>query len=644
MGTFAGKAHATDKGAASLAPASTLLLRRHGEESRADAIATEALLFQHDFGRISICPRTTAAIQRKLTINTPGDEYEREADRVASQVTQMPPPHLQRMCDCGGTCSECQKSQSEREHALHLKRVDVSTLGPTQAPPEVDQVLRAPGQQLDPVLREFMESRFGYDFSNVRVHTGSAAAASALSLDARAMTVGTDIVFADGEYAPGTRKGQTLLAHELTHVVQQGFGRQRGALQRDSPKRPAPPAKSADQPDPLEVALKEIENNWKGLVTVATPFTELKQWVAGGNAVVALIQTHTNGALAAIGAKDHDLARAYTVALESDKIMYDFIAWHVVPYANLLSLRSGIDGLINAFEHDSDVGFGLHYFRAFKGRAEAERIARSLKKAINDVPTDSKTMLGWIRTDVQLIGGPTPKNAPIIVTSAANPKVRASFLDRTAAMKSLQVNIQRGVDFENQFLDGAFKEGGQQALDNVAEYYKLKSALGKGDKKSEKKESPQPQPVPVPLTPIEEDEEKKKKRAMMRHQIQQGLNKHYASFAVMAVDDNGVTGRQLRDAMASNFKQYMEIAKGTRALPKGWTKGPVDWEKPIRAAIISQSQAIPAIVAAGGVTLGGDINAMRRCFDPRTGSETNCGSDDVRLDVENRGHNLRREE
>jgi F0F1-type ATP synthase assembly protein I len=79
----------------------------------------------------------------------------------------------------------------------------------------------AAGRQLDPATRAFMEPRFQHDFSGVRVHTGSDASESARALNARAYTVGADIVFAPGQYAPETQTGRKLLAHELAHVVQQ---------------------------------------------------------------------------------------------------------------------------------------------------------------------------------------------------------------------------------------------------------------------------------------------------------------------------------------------------------------------------------------------------------------------------------------
>src|SRR5262249_8012632 len=90
-------------------------------------------------------------------------------------------------------------------------------------------VLRSSGQPLDTESRYFMEERFGHDFSGVRVHSDAQAQRSADETDAEAYTVGQDIVFASGRYSPNTEGGRELLAHELTHVVQQGFAGPGGA-------------------------------------------------------------------------------------------------------------------------------------------------------------------------------------------------------------------------------------------------------------------------------------------------------------------------------------------------------------------------------------------------------------------------------
>lgn len=128
---------------------------------------------------------------------------------------------LQRQCDCShnyagiGECEECRKKKKE------LQRTPIRTGHVDKVPSVVYEVLRAPGQPLDLGERNFMEPRFGHDFSRVRVHADSRAEESARLVNARAYTVGNNIVFGSGQYKPGTRQGQQLLAHELTHVVQQ---------------------------------------------------------------------------------------------------------------------------------------------------------------------------------------------------------------------------------------------------------------------------------------------------------------------------------------------------------------------------------------------------------------------------------------
>src|SRR5882762_555811 len=105
---------------------------------------------------------------------------------------------------------------------LMRKAPNESSRAATTAPPIVDDVLEQTGQPLDRATRALLEARFGYDFSRVRVHSDARANESARSVHAHAYTVGEDIVFDAGRFAPHTREGRRLLAHELTHVVQQG--------------------------------------------------------------------------------------------------------------------------------------------------------------------------------------------------------------------------------------------------------------------------------------------------------------------------------------------------------------------------------------------------------------------------------------
>ena len=130
-------------------------------------------------------------------------------------------PVLRRACACGrhttnrqGECAEC------RQKRLGLQRRAVGQ-GPETAPPIVHDVLRSPGRPLDDATRGLMESRFGHDFSGVRLHTDGRAAESARAVNALAYTVGNHVAFDHGQYAPETSGGRGLLAHELAHVVQQ---------------------------------------------------------------------------------------------------------------------------------------------------------------------------------------------------------------------------------------------------------------------------------------------------------------------------------------------------------------------------------------------------------------------------------------
>lgn len=162
-------------------------------------------------------------LQPKLAISQPGDPYEQEADRVADQVMRMPAPTIQRTCaTCvagGPTCPTCKKN--EGDEGLVQRRT--AALGNSSTSTIPDNFLHSlgPGQPLDSATRDFFEPRFGHDFSKVRVHAGGAAEQSAREVSAHAYTVEHDMVFGAGRFAPGTNEGRRLLAHELTHVVQQ---------------------------------------------------------------------------------------------------------------------------------------------------------------------------------------------------------------------------------------------------------------------------------------------------------------------------------------------------------------------------------------------------------------------------------------
>lgn len=149
-------------------------------------------------------------IQAWSGVNRPGDRWEVEAERAADSVLADHVPH-----PVSGDAAAGQPP---------LMRVASATPALGNVPASVRETLTSAGQPLKTDVRDFMETRFGYDFSQVRVHTGPQAAKSARDVDALAYTAGRNIVFGSGQYAPDTHGGRKLLAHELAHTIQQGGG------------------------------------------------------------------------------------------------------------------------------------------------------------------------------------------------------------------------------------------------------------------------------------------------------------------------------------------------------------------------------------------------------------------------------------
>lgn len=162
------------------------------------------------------CPR---CIQAKLNVSQPGDPYEQEADRVAEKIMRMPESMTQRQPLQVTPLIQPQVAKEKET----LKAKGFVGQSPTVTPSIESYInsLRGGGQPLDPVTRAFFEPRFGHDFSRIRVHTDWKAAEVARALNSRAFTFGRDVVFGEGEYALGTSEGNMLLAHELSHAVQQ---------------------------------------------------------------------------------------------------------------------------------------------------------------------------------------------------------------------------------------------------------------------------------------------------------------------------------------------------------------------------------------------------------------------------------------
>jgi Domain of unknown function (DUF4157) len=180
----------------------------------------------------------SGALQAKLRIGQPGDVYEQEADRVAEQVMKMPNISEAKDTRIQRKCPKCLKGltgllgKDKKEEKLQTKEANGKTAEVTSQIEANINALRGGGQPLPESVRAFYEPRFGQDFSQVRVHTNANAAKAAHAVNARAFTVGRDVIFGAGEYMPET--GNRLLAHELTHVMQQN----RSDVVRRNPKEP----------------------------------------------------------------------------------------------------------------------------------------------------------------------------------------------------------------------------------------------------------------------------------------------------------------------------------------------------------------------------------------------------------------------
>ncbi len=185
-------------------------------------------------------PRKEELVQTRLKISEPGDRYEKEADHIADKVMQMSDPSVQWQVESGEKEEEedmvqrkatggqitslvqrqvLSEIEDEREKNL-VQRKEINTQSPIQRSSIIHEVLNSPGQPLNTETRTFMESRFGEDFSQVRVHTDNKAIQLSQMLNAQAFTYRQDIYFGAGKF-PGKN---ALTAHELTHVLQQTRG------------------------------------------------------------------------------------------------------------------------------------------------------------------------------------------------------------------------------------------------------------------------------------------------------------------------------------------------------------------------------------------------------------------------------------
>jgi hypothetical protein len=163
------------------------------------------------------CGKKNQFLQRRaIHLSESGDRYEQEADRIANQVMRVQEPTAKHQV--GSEKEGVLQRKAIADSITPLQSISMGQDQVSEVPPLVNEALQSRGQPLDAETRAFMEPRFGYDFSQVRVHTDSP---TARAINASAYAFGKDIIFASSTYAPKTSNGKKLLAHELSHVVQQ---------------------------------------------------------------------------------------------------------------------------------------------------------------------------------------------------------------------------------------------------------------------------------------------------------------------------------------------------------------------------------------------------------------------------------------
>ncbi len=173
----------------------------------------------------------SGSVHAKLAVSQPGDIDEQEADRVADEVVAGTSGSVAQ----GNCCAIPSDSPALRRKAEQNSQTEAAPDQGAHAiltvqnhtPPQLGG-----GQTIPEAEKAFFESRLGYDFSHVRIHTDARAVESARAIDARAYTIGRDVVFGAEQYAPGSNAGRRLLAHELVHVVQQCSSQDEGRIQR----------------------------------------------------------------------------------------------------------------------------------------------------------------------------------------------------------------------------------------------------------------------------------------------------------------------------------------------------------------------------------------------------------------------------
>ena len=458
------------------------------------------------------CPACQAK-SSDLKVSQPNDPAEIEADQIADRVMRMPvdapvkvsdhqhePNKLHAKGDAG---------EEEEETQTILRKEGFAAAAdppPGYGMSSVKSVINSGGIALDHESRSFFEPRFGVDLGHVRIHTNSTAGQSATAINAKAYTLGNNIVFSNGEYKPDSESGEHLLAHELAHVVQslthspkinrsviyrQPTGDQHGAAKQEPPEFAA-----------VRQQLANIEAAWSRVKSVAKGSTLAVGWVKRGDEVMVLIRAHTDGAIEAMKQNDSSLAKQYNNVIETDLIAYQYVSWYAFFCQNLDRIYPWVNNLSDTFKRDN---------RDFTGRKKAEEVVSVLKQLGEKEQKNSPGRLSQVMTTGFKLKSGSGSEVTVTLTSAADKKKRQDMQNEIVEVQKLEAATEVGVSYVNQFLDTAFQEGLEQAGEAVVEFYLTKQSLKKPKTDQEKQTSPTPNIGPMPFPMPEEGQKRRKK-------------------------------------------------------------------------------------------------------------------------------------
>jgi hypothetical protein len=357
------------------------------------------------FAKIPISSsRSQQVIQTKLTINEPGDKYEQEAEAISDRVMRMSAPvgeggddgivqtkplninAIQRKCTACEDEEKVQRQEMDEEETLQTKPLMRKAAGGVYtASPQLSSQLNSSKGGGDPLSGKtlgFMNQAFGADFSKVRIHTNSQAAEMNQGIQANAFTHGSDVYFNRGQYSPESLGGKKLLAHELTHVVQQNQGRKNSVIHRQS-KTPSNNL-SKEYKKALHL-LTEYEATWGVIASQTKSFSQVASWIKEGNEVLRLLRIHTESAIRASMKGQSILYEKYLDIIIGDQLVLDLIYYHILVHVNFLHNQPNIQpvwDIINKY--------------SFDGRRLAIAYLEAYEKGLGDFIKNEPNQLGLI--------------------------------------------------------------------------------------------------------------------------------------------------------------------------------------------------------------------------------------------------------